>query len=414
MTFQSSHIFRGLLLFKCQSSVDTTRSPRTLVGLDEQFGIREPRFAYDYLQFTLEYAVNDRIDDTQVQYRVFDGKHCHWTERGEGGDNDITQAESNDFLRSRLRADLKPVGIGDGNRTMKVTLNIDPLTIKASPVYEDFDSYATVKFCVRFSVFNMDTLDPNNVEVNFLETEVHLLINLVDDFVDAISQLSDIDLVGEMADQGSAVEAYICDSDLNFVEVDARSRIQGEMVRVCVAPTELTMSQGAYLRYIEEFSFYMGEVIQVAIEPGTLGSAADALTIVDCQPGSELCVFETLLRAEFFEEGSGVVTGRGVAFLQFGRGVPLYEVGEGEALPDFSERYLVGPGDLGRKSTKGRSMYALGSISTSFQFDITSVPRHTSTWRAAIGYSGASTHSFSFVGALALAGLVFCMHREVL
>ena len=79
-----------------------------------------------------------------------------------------------------------------------------------------------------------------------------------------------------------------------------------------------TEAEGAYLRYIESFTFVRLNTTQVAIEPGTFGVAANELTEVSCEPGSTLCSFETILGAEFFDS-PGLVRGDGLAFLQLGQ-----------------------------------------------------------------------------------------------
>jgi hypothetical protein len=201
---------------------------------------------------------------------------------------------------------------------MKVTLNIDPETISGSAVFEDLITHANVYFCVRISVYNMDSTDPSALEVNFLETPVLLTVNLVDGFEIASGTLTNADLVVELAEQDSAVVAYLCDSDSNVVE-QGDTKNQGQSVRVCIRPTPETMAKGAFLRYIEEFTFRRDDITQVAIAPEMGGVAASELTVVSCEPGATLCAFETLLGAAFFTS-TGIVNGDGTAFLQFGQG----------------------------------------------------------------------------------------------
>jgi hypothetical protein len=121
-----------------------------------------------------------------------------------------------------------------------------------------------------------------------------------------------------------------------------------------VTPTDQTLSEGAYLRYIDEFTFRRGEHFQVAIEAGTGGSAASQLTVISCVPGSLICAFETLLGAEFFEGGVGVVYGEGTAFLQFGQG-------EGE-----SRRLQV--------TAETDNSQLLAERPTAFKFEIVALP----------------------------------------
>ena len=299
-----------LLIFISQSRIQSSQDINRDLGVDlkTRFHIDEPVFHYEKNKFELSYGVSDIMADAFVEYRVYDGHEC------KEGSNEITE---NDYLISKLRPDLKPVGDGSGNRTMKVTLDLDPFTIATSPIFEDFGTYADVNFCVRFMVYNMDYLDPSALEVNFLESPVYLKVNLADGF-DIEFSTSNAELVLNLAYDDSAVEAYLCDQESNIVEGDMRS--QGETIRVCVIPTAETLAQGAYLRYIDQFTFVRDEFEQLAIESGTQGAAASELTVVSCEAGSTLCAFETLLSSEFFDDGIGIVTGSGIAFLQFGPG----------------------------------------------------------------------------------------------
>jgi hypothetical protein len=265
-------------------------------------------FKYETLQFDLDYVVSDFMGDNFITYQIYDGHLCR------EGNNDIT---NNTYLAPRLRPDLQNLGDGNGNRTMKLTLNIDTIEIASSPIFEDLETLALVYFCVRINVHNMDFFEQEALEVNFLETPVLLTINLVDGFSINLGQVSNSDLVVELAYEDSAVEAYICDSDSNVISGDVRE--QGESIRVCVTPTAETLAQGAYLRYIDEFTFQRDEHVQVAINPGEGGSPANELTFVSCVPGALICAFETLLGSQFFENGVGIVFGYGTAFLQFGQ-----------------------------------------------------------------------------------------------
>jgi hypothetical protein len=266
---------------------------------------------YSFLQASqLTFDYSDFIADTFVEYSVFDSHAC------QEGANDIT--ENNDYLLSRFRTDLSPVGNGNGFRSMKVTLNIDPETISSSIIYEDFTTQAIVYFCVRINVYNMDSTLSSALEVNFLETPVLLTVDLVGEFQINSGSLTNAQSAVQLAEQDSAVEAYLCDSDANVVE-QGNIQTQGQSVRVCVRPTDETMAKGAFLRYIEEFTFIREDISQVAISPGTGGVAGSELTVVSCEPGATLCAFETLLGAEFFSS-TGIVNGVGTAYLQFGQG----------------------------------------------------------------------------------------------
>jgi hypothetical protein len=217
--------------------------------------------------------------------------------------------------------DLTPIGDGSGERIMKVNARLDPSQLANSGIYNanEDGSRATVDFCVRFSVYNVDKGNPNSMEVNYLENPVTLDINLAGGITLDV-ELSRSDFVVQQVYQDVAVEAYMCDNEDNIVTIEegSQTRNQGQTVRVCISPYSETSIEGATIKSFEDFTFYRGDAEQVAIEPDTGGVAADALTVISCLPGSAVCAFETLLNANFFQDGAGVVFGTGSAFLQFG------------------------------------------------------------------------------------------------
>lgn len=198
---------------------------------------------------------------------------------------------------------------------MEVTLTIDPDTIVDTPLYEDFGAYANVYFCVYFYV-RSDTPEQSGVIPNWVETPVLLVIDLTADvaIIDSGS-FTDMDLVLLMAEQDSAVEAYLCDSDGNVVHEG--NTTQGTALQICVTPTAQTMEQGAFIREIEKFYFSRDDNIHYAILQGDADSSE--LTVLRCPIGTELCSFATVLPSVFFSD-PGIIHGEGVAYLQFGNG----------------------------------------------------------------------------------------------
>jgi len=273
-----------------------------------------PVFEFDSLRnINLDFTVSDFIKDSFVGYTLYDGFNCKSTD---GGDNDIT--ENNGYLLSRLRTDLTPISSdGSGNRTMKINVSIDPNMLVDSSIYNDKgNNRASVEFCLRMSVYNTDKDSPNAQEVNFLENLVILDINLSGDITLDVG-VAGADRVVQQAYQDIAAEAYLCDSKDNTIAIkEGQERSQGQTVRICVGPNPDAISDGAYMKAIEDFTFYRGDTKQVAVELNTGGVAANPLTVVSCQSGSIVCAFETLLNADFFLDGAGVVTGSGSAFLE--------------------------------------------------------------------------------------------------
>lgn len=281
--------------------------------LEKRFSINGPEYKYEDLQFSMDFEISDFVQDSMIEYSLYDGMACK-----DGGDNDIT--ENSGYLLSRIRTDQTPPGDGNGVRKIKIQSELNSKLIKASPIYqEDEDGNVTVEYCMRFGVYNTDKTNAFAMETNFLEIPVKLVIDLNAGFeVDAA--VSNADGVLVESEQGVAVEAYICDDDENIVPIVGFE--QGQTVRVCVSPTPSNLAAGALMRQIESFTFRRLSpllVEQPAISPQTGGDAADDLTIVWCQPGSTVCAFETLLYADFFVE-EGQVLGAGTAFLQLGTG----------------------------------------------------------------------------------------------
>ncbi|OEU20087.1 hypothetical protein FRACYDRAFT_268171, partial [Fragilariopsis cylindrus CCMP1102] len=247
----------------------------------------------------MDFVVSDYMDDSMVGYTLYDGLNC------KESDNDITV--NSGYLFSWLRTDLTPVGDGSGERIMKVNAVLDPTQLASSGIYtaNEDGSRATVDFCVRFSVYNVDKGNPNSMEVNYLENPITLDINLAGGITLDV-ELSRSDFVVQQVYQDIAVEAYMCDVEDNILTVEegSQTRNQGQTVRICISPYSQTSIDGATIRSFEDFTFFRGDAEQVAILPDTGGVAADALTIISCIPGSSVCAFETLLSAS-----AGVVFG---------------------------------------------------------------------------------------------------------
>jgi hypothetical protein len=212
---------------------------------------------------------------------------------------------------------LTPLGNGTDLRDTQVILTIDPDTIVNTPLYEDFGAYAHVYFCVYFCVrADIHEQASGALIPNWVETPVLLVIDLTADVASIDSgSFSNMDLMLHMAEQDSAVEAYLCDSDGNVASEG--NTTQGTALQICVTPTAETMEQGAFVREIEEFYFSRDDNVHYAILAGDAGTSE--LTVLMCPVGTELCSFETLLPSEFFSD-PGIIHGEGVAYLQFGNG----------------------------------------------------------------------------------------------
>eukprot|EP00535_Pseudo-nitzschia_heimii_P005553 CAMPEP_0197187008 /NCGR_PEP_ID=MMETSP1423-20130617/15061_1 /TAXON_ID=476441 /ORGANISM="Pseudo-nitzschia heimii, Strain UNC1101" /LENGTH=385 /DNA_ID=CAMNT_0042638479 /DNA_START=225 /DNA_END=1382 /DNA_ORIENTATION=- len=279
--------------------------------LEKRFAIEGPENSYESLTFNMGFQISDLIEDNMIGYSLYDGHNCK-----DGGDNDIT--DNSVYLLHRIRTDNTPTGDGSATRNIKIESKVVPTDIKNSTIYEtDSDGNGVVKYCLRIGVYNMDRSDPMSMEVNFLEIPVMLTLRMSGNFqIDAA--LSMINPLLDATTRGVAVEAYICDYDDNTVPIMPQT--QGQAIRVCVTPIQEVLDYGGFMRQIENFDFFRQIPVptqQAAINPDTGGIAADQLTVVQCRPGSIICAFETMLKADFFTE-EGVIAGQGLAYLQLG------------------------------------------------------------------------------------------------
>ena len=203
------------------------------VGLETKWHVDKPTFAYDALTFDLTYTISDFVKIGNSRYTVYDGHQC------QEGDKDITTTQQ--YLTSTVvEDDTTPVGDGSGKRTIQVSLTIHPDQITTSPIYEESETthQGFVYFCVRFGVWqtsDFNAFEP--LEVNFIETPVLLIVDLVDDIAIEASTITDADKIVESAQRGNAVNGYICDSEDNLVTQTTTSKTQGSSVKVCVEPT---------------------------------------------------------------------------------------------------------------------------------------------------------------------------------
>lgn len=310
-------VLLSFLLFQITSTCLGIHHSRELATLAEKWNITGPvNFTYDRLEFSLTYEVSDFILDGMIAEQAYD-EDC-----AEGG-----KIVGNGSLVTEVIPDTSVIaGNGDGVREIQVNVTIDPTLIAQSPLYSeesiDNQMIATVRFCHRFMLY---TLSETPIEVNFRETLVTLTIDLTDGFAIGALNVRDKDKLIQTANQAYEVEGYQCDySNEPLSELDlALSRNQGSIIRVCVRPNDEARNNGIFMRSIDSFVFErnyggsIGMVSQVAIE--NKEPADNLLTILYCEPGDRICVFETILMATFFRL-PGSVEGSGLASMQFGDG----------------------------------------------------------------------------------------------
>jgi len=226
-------------------------------------------------------------------------------------------------MNMTIIADDTPPGEGDLERNFAVKVQVDPSRLQGSSVFsieqtEDGNDQVRVEFCMRFSLYTQSTL----IEVNFLETIVGFTANLNSGFI-VDANVDPKEILITTAFEDFEVDAYQCDR--NNVPLSAAALAtamnQGEIIRVCVTPTQEAKDEGLFMKEIKSFSYYrdyggqIGIVTQVAIENSQ--EASNFLTVLDCTPGDLVCTFETILFASMFMS-PGFVDGSGTAALQFG------------------------------------------------------------------------------------------------
>merc|ERR1712110_1075411 len=200
----------------------------------------------------------------------------------------------------------------------------DPQTLAADPdlFTDNGDSTASIVFCVRYS------LDATGgLEVNFLESLITMNIDLSAGFEVAAFDVAPKDKIESTALQTYNVEAKLCVGTGDDVKADPPAGTvynQGSLITVCVYPDADAAADGIVMNNIDSYTWRrqdpdVGGVTPQEIYQNAIGSGtADAnglTTFADCN-GSDVCVFDSILFAQFYAT-QGAVSGDGIATLQF-------------------------------------------------------------------------------------------------
>jgi hypothetical protein len=220
------------------------------------------------------------------------------------------------------------------SREETLTITMDTLVIfLESDVFTDGDGEATINFCVRYALYTGDYTDPNNFEVNFVETLVTLLVDLSDDFSIMDITVGPRDKLKRTANQEYNLEGFQCsgktaEGGIPKVE-DGTQFNQGDVVTVCVQPNADARGEDVYMREVEFFRYILLEedgitesnTGQLAIDINNAAAGARGamygLTNIDTCEGEVACVIETILFAAFYTR-PGTITGAGTGIMQFG------------------------------------------------------------------------------------------------
>jgi hypothetical protein len=312
------------------SSECTTTTPARLrrlqsTSLAERWNINDPAFTYGGLNFTLDFEINSYITDVaQAQYQLFD-ESCDNAYTGSG----LVDSKGSGFFSND----------GDGLHTIGVIVGVDSDAISTdTEVYSEDTSgsqvTAEIRFCIRFALHTPPA--GGNVEVNFLETLVTLVVDLTDGFAIGEIAVEPYLRCEKEADEAFEVEGYFCtvgnEPNPNLVEIPTIT--QGELVKICVRPVLEARTLYIRMRRIQSFTFALADSLITQVAIANRAVAANGLTEMWCDPGYCICHFETILFADFYRQ-PGSVTGAGIADLQFGG-----EVSEQSVSPKNRRRQL--------------------------------------------------------------------------
>jgi hypothetical protein len=288
--------------------------------LAEKWQIGEPAYTWTPAdnKIDLNYAVSTFVTADNPSVEIFDAscgvganaKTNGFTSALTGLEGTVIDISSETFL-------------ADG-RTSLLDVTIDPQTLAADPdlFTDNGDNTASIVFCVRYS------LDATGgLEVNFLENLITMSIDLSAGFDVAAFDVAPKDKIESTALQTYNVDAKLCVGTGDDVKADPPAETvynQGSLITVCVYPDADAAADGIVMNNIDSYAWRrqdpeVGGVTPPEIYQNAIGSGnADAnglTTFADCN-GSDVCVFDSILFAQFYAT-QGAVSGDGIATLQF-------------------------------------------------------------------------------------------------
>lgn len=283
------------------------RQRRHLQTLQEKWRIGdEPTFLYDSLAFQLNFEISDWItQDDMIRYELLD-ESCTVPYTGSG----LTHSKGI-LSYTTPTAQEAPINIGIDSSVI-----FDDLQVYTDLGFINNQNTASVDFCVRFSLYTPAIAGED--EVNYLEVIVGFIVDLTDGFeIDQVN-VEKLDPCEKEARDAFEVEGYFCeDGTENTPITETMILNQGQFVKVCVRPEPRGLDLGIRMRAIQSFTWQLdGSAIE---QPAITNyqEASNRLTTMYCTSGYGVCHFESILFATFFT-GPGVITGSGIADMQFG------------------------------------------------------------------------------------------------
>lgn len=291
--------------------------------LAEKWQIGEPAYTWTAAdnKIDLNYAVSTFVIADNPSVEIFDG------ECGVGANT-----KTNGFATALtgldgLEIDTSAESFSADGRTSELDVTIDPQTLAADPELftDNGDNTASIVFCVRYS------LDATGgLEVNFLENLITMNIDLSDGFTVDSFAVTPKDKIESTAVQTYNVDAKLCvgtGADSDAVKADPPAGTvynQGSLITVCVFPDSAAETDGIVMNNIDSYAWKRQDPDVGGVTPPEIyqnaigGGAADGnglTTFADCN-GSDVCVFDSILFAQFYST-EGAVSGEGIATLQF-------------------------------------------------------------------------------------------------
>jgi len=294
--------------------------------LAEKWQIGEPEYTWTAAdnKIDLNYAVSTFITEANPSVEIFDGD-C-----GEGANPKTTGFTYALTGLEGTEIDVSGAFTADG-RTSELDVTVDPQTLSSDPdlFTDNGDNSASIVFCIRYS---LDAA--GDLEVNFLENLITMNIDLSAGFSVEAFSVTPKDKIEQTATQTYNVDAKLCvgtGADANAIKADPPVDTvynQGSLITVCVYPDTDAEGDGIVMNSIDSYSWKRQdpdvngvtppEINQNAIVGGAADPATGLTTFDSSCNGNAVCVFDTILFAQFYAT-EGSVSGEGIATLQFAR-----------------------------------------------------------------------------------------------
>ncbi len=164
-------------------------------------------------------------------------------------------------------------------------------------------------FCIRFSLYSEDHESKSAMEVNFQETQVTFFADLTDGFEIGDVMVNSKDRIERNASVACEIIAYECSRQNVRLTNPGYKRNQGREVRVCVELSEESKANGLLLDRINWFYWILkhksGQTVRQNAIVFDSKESPDTLTEYSCLRGADLCPFNTILKADFFQWSGG-------------------------------------------------------------------------------------------------------------